>query len=149
MILAVVRVLGMEAESIADYVGRLGGPITGFLNSASFTTETLRSLTGLIGLAVQGLPVVLYPGILLLAMLNQHWSRLARWVALGIAASIGMAALQLWFDASRAGTIYYYSWEGWYWILFFGGYLSGIAGILILPVTALLSKLRGLPLVRS
>jgi hypothetical protein len=76
--------------------------------------------------AVIGLPLVLFALALLAWLVRRRWQRLALLLAAVLLAGASTGVVMLWLDESRFDPAQYYAWDGWYWLLFFGAYFTGL-----------------------
>jgi hypothetical protein len=76
--------------------------------------------------AVIGLPLVLFAVSLLAWLVRRRWQRLALLLAAVLLAGGSTGVVMLWLDESRFDRAQYYAWDGWYWLLFYGAYFTGL-----------------------
>lgn len=94
---------------------------------------------GALGIAVAGLPVLLYPWALVADLLGRRWNRLATLLGLTLIATVVAGGYMVRADLRIMPEIEFFDWSEWYGLLPIGAYIAG----LLLLAARLFGQLRG------
>ena len=135
VVLGCVRFAISMSTEITASLGRIWGPLMFHGPEAG---EALSDPIDLVLMALQGLPLVLLPGLALFWLVKGKWKRIAAWLMVYLVVTLVMGGIGIWQDASRMDPAQHYSWNGWYWLLFFAIYATGmlLAVVLLLKPAA-------------
>jgi hypothetical protein len=95
--------------------------------------------------ALLGLPIAVFPVLLLLWAVRRQWLRAGSLAGLGLLTALVIAGWALWSDPSRQDPLQQYAWDGWYFVGFAGVYAAGaltLLALLLRAVVRLVFRLR-------
>jgi hypothetical protein len=131
LFLAVARMLITAAIGLGPETGWLHGPL---MKGGTHTMDAVRSGTGLLLLALQGLPLVAYPAAVVYAAGRRQWRIIAVLLTSFFTAAVGVTVLTGWNDYQSMSPEQHYSTDGWYWIWFHGVFPGGLGVIAYLLI---------------
>jgi hypothetical protein len=85
--------------------------------------------------AIPGLPIVVFPVLVVVWAARGRWSRLAWLLGATVALSLIIPAIALWIDSHGMDPAEHYSWTGWYIILVMSGYVAALIMLAALLLT--------------
>lgn len=131
-LLAVPFAMGL---ALAAYKLFVNLPLSGFPGNLLRDIATWQR----VGITLAGLPILFFPTLLVVWIVNQCWRMLAGFLAATGVLSIVFCSFVLWVDSRQMDPSQSYAWDGWWVALFSGAYL---ATIVYLVATRLASIVR-------